>query len=118
MARDSQHRATATDEEGAGADADDGAGGTQTRNEITLAHQLEHRWYGLFGQGAISKCRAYDRSRAGVEYVTKCLSEGCWGANEYELRKFNLADTVTVSRSVFRVIRSLDGWRHTPGAHV
>jgi hypothetical protein len=26
-------------------------GGTQTRNEITLAHQLEHRWYGLFGQG-------------------------------------------------------------------
>lgn len=72
----------------------------------------------MFGQGAISKCRAYDRSRAGVEYVTKCLSEGCWGANEYELRKFNLADTVTVSRSVFRVIRSLDGWRHTPGAHV
>lgn len=42
-------------------------GGTQARNEITLAHQLEHRWYGLFGQGAISKCRAYDRSRAGVE---------------------------------------------------
>ena len=83
-------------------------GGTQARNEITLAHQLEHRWYGLFGQGAISKCRAYDRSRAGVEYVTKCLSEGCWGANEYELRKFNLADTVTLSRSVFRVIRSLD----------
>jgi hypothetical protein len=43
-----------------------------------------------------------------VEYVTKCLSEWCWGANEYELRKFNLADTVTLSRSVFRVIRSLD----------
>ncbi len=83
-------------------------GGTQTRNEITLAHQLEHRWYGLFGQGAISKCRAYDRSRAGVAYVTKCLSGGSWGANEYELRKFNLADTVTLSRSVFRVIRSLD----------
>ena len=40
--------------------------------------------------------------------VTKCLSEGCWGANEYELRKFNLADTVTLSRSVFRVIRSQD----------
>jgi hypothetical protein len=83
-------------------------GGTQARNEITLAHQLEHRWFGLFGQGAISKCRAYDRSRAGVEYVTKCLTEGTWGANDYELRKFNLADTVTLSRSVFRVIRSLD----------
>ncbi len=49
-------------------------GGTLARNEITLAHQLEHRWFGLFGQGAISKCRAYDRSRAGVAYVTKCLS--------------------------------------------
>ena len=83
-------------------------GGTQTRNEITLAHQLEHRWYGLFGQGAISKCRPYDRSRAGVAYVTKCLGQGTWGANEYEVRKFNLADTVTLSKSVFRVIRSLD----------
>ncbi len=83
-------------------------GGTQTRNAITLAHQLEHRWFGLFGQGAISKCRPYDRSRAGVAYVTKCLGQGTWGANEYELRKFNLADTVTLSRSVFRVIRSLD----------
>jgi len=83
-------------------------GGTKTRNEITLAHQLEHGWFGLFGQGAISKCRPYDRSRAGVAYVTKCLGQGTWGANEYEVRKFNLADTVTLSKSVFRVIRSLD----------
>jgi hypothetical protein len=83
-------------------------GGTQTRNEITLAHQLEHRWYVLLGQGAISKCRPYDRSRAGVAYVTKCLGSKTWGANHYELGKFNLADTVTLSRSVFRVIRSLD----------
>ena len=81
---------------------------TSARNAITLAHQLEHRWFGLFGQDAISKCRAYDRSRAGVAYVTKCLTEGTWGANEYELRKFNLADTVTLSRSVFRMIRSVD----------
>src|SRR5262245_22007392 len=83
-------------------------GGTQTCNAITLAHQLEHRWFGLLGQGAISKCRAYDRSRAGVAYVTKCLTKGTWGANDYELRKFNLADTVTLSRSVFRVSRSVD----------
>ena len=81
-------------------------GGTKTRNEITLAYQLEYEWFGMFGQGAISKCRPYDRSRAGVAYVTKCL--GTRGANEYEVRKFNLADTVTLSRSVFRVIRSLD----------
>lgn len=77
-------------------------------NEVTLAHQLEHRWFGLFGQGAISKHRPYDRSRAGVAYVMKCLNEGTWGANDYELRKFNLADTVTLSRSVFRVNRNLD----------
>jgi hypothetical protein len=83
-------------------------GGTQTRNAITLSHQLEHRWFGLFGQGSISKCRPYDRSRAGVAYVTKCLGKENWGANEYELGKFNLADTVTLSRSVFRVIRDTD----------
>ena len=28
--------------------------------------------------------------------------------NEYELRKFNLSDTVTLSRSVFRVIADLE----------
>jgi len=83
-------------------------GGTQTRNEITLAHQLEHHWFGLSGQGAIAKCRAYDHSRAGVEYVTKCLTEGTVGKNEYELRKFNLSDSVTLSRSIFKVIESLD----------
>jgi hypothetical protein len=83
-------------------------GGTKARNLITLAHQLEHRWFGLFGQGAISKCRAYNRSRAGVAYVTKCLGDRTQGANEYELGKFNLADTVTLSRSVFRVIRDMD----------
>lgn len=83
-------------------------GGTETRNAITLSHQIEHLWFRLCGQGAISKCRPYDRSRAGVAYVTKCLQAGNWGANRYELNKFNLADTVTLSRSVFRVIGSLD----------
>jgi hypothetical protein len=51
---------------------------------------------------------SYDRSRAGVAYVMKCLTEGTLGANEYELRKFNLADTVTLSRSVIRVIADLE----------
>ena len=50
----------------------------------------------------------YDRSRAGVAYVTKCLSQGTWGANEYELRKYNLADTVTLSRSVILVVEDLE----------
>src|SRR5579871_1719496 len=79
-------------------------GGTQTRNGITLSHQLEHLWFGMMG--GISKCRPYDRSLAGVAYVTKCLR--LTGANVYEVGKFNLADTVTLSRSVFRVVRSLD----------
>ena len=81
-------------------------GGTQTRNATTLSHQLEHLWFRMFGQGAISKCRPYDRSLAGVAYVTKCL--GTLGANVYEVGKFNLADTVTLSRSLFRVVRSMD----------
>lgn len=81
-------------------------GGTQTRNGITLSHQLEHLWFGM--HGAISKCRPYDRSLAGVAYVTKCLGLKTAGANVYEVGKFNLADTVTLSKSVFRVIRSLD----------
>jgi hypothetical protein len=83
-------------------------GGTLVRNEITLAHQLEHHWFGLAGQGAIAKCRAYDHTRAGVEYVSKCLTEGTLGKNEYELRKFNLSDSVTLSRSIFRVIADLE----------
>ena len=36
------------------------------------------------------------------------VPEKLTGANVYEVGKFNLADTVTLSRSVFRVIRSLD----------
>ena len=40
--------------------------------------------------------------------MTKCLDQGLWGANEYELRKYNLADTVTLSRSVVLVIEDLE----------
>jgi hypothetical protein len=83
-------------------------GVTRAMNPITLAHQLEHHWFGMFGQKAIAKCRAYDHSRAGVEYVTKCLTSETLGKNDYELRKFNLSDTVTLSRSVFAVIADLE----------
>jgi len=83
-------------------------GGTLASNVITLAHTLEYKWAGFSGLGALSKIRAYDRTKAGVEYVTKCLSSGTLGANEYELRKFNLSDSVTLSRSVFRVIESAE----------
>ena len=83
-------------------------GGTQTRNAITLANQLNYHWRGKAGGHSIAEIRAYDHTLAGVEYVTKCLSSGTLGANEYELRKFNLSDSVTLSRSVFRVIESAE----------
>jgi hypothetical protein len=82
-------------------------GGTQTRNAITLGHQLEHAWKG--STGGIVECRPYDRSRSGPEYITKCLKP-LWidGANGYEVGKFAQADEVILSRSVAGVIRSLD----------
>lgn len=82
-------------------------GGTQVSNVITFCHRLEHHWKG--STGGIVLIRPYDRSRAGVEYVTKCL-KGLVniGANAYEVSKFDRADQVTLSRSVSAVIRALD----------
>ena len=77
-------------------------GGTATRNYHTLGHQLEHLWKVSTG-GARVDVRQYDRSRAGAEYICKCL-----GANAYELNKFNFADTVTLSASVCRLITAID----------
>lgn len=81
-------------------------GGTQTSNAITFAHRLEHQWKG--STGGIVQIRPYDRARAGVEYVTKCLTGSSWndGANRYEVAKFDRANEVTLSRSVTAVIRS------------
>lgn len=80
-------------------------GGTTTRNTITLAHQLESLWK-RGNRGARVECRPYDRAQAGPEYVAKCL--GVSGANAYEVGKFSLADSVTLSSSVFRVIRGIE----------
>ena len=95
-------------------------GGTGSRNRVTLSHQCEKLWAKVHGQGAIARCRQYDAALRGVPYVTKCLSGGglSLGANRYEVRKFDSADTLTLSRSVLRVIRShdrmgLDGSRGT-----
>ncbi len=76
--------------------------GTHTHNAITLSHRLEYSWKGQ--TGAIAKIRPYDDSQAGVAYVTKCLS----GADVYEMNKFISADPVTLSSSLYRVIRSLE----------
>ena len=74
-------------------------GGTATRNTISLCHQASYLWKGL-ARMARTDVRPYDRSRAGADYISKCL-----GANEYELGKYSLADKVTLSRSVLRLIR-------------
>lgn len=83
-------------------------GGTSARNIITLAHQAEHLWK-VSNRGARVEVRPYDRTQAGAAYVAKCL-----GANAYELNKFNLADSVTLSASVYRVIEVAEriGDRH------
>ena len=77
-------------------------GGTATRNHHTLCHQMEHLWKVANG-GARVEVRPYDRSLAGAEYITKCL-----GANVYELNKYSLADSVTLSSSIFRLVAAMD----------
>jgi hypothetical protein len=79
-------------------------GGTLSRNYHTLQHQAEWVWKSLAG-GARVDVRQYDRSLAGADYVCKCLG---YGANAYELNKFNFANTVTLSASVIRLIAGID----------
>ena len=77
-------------------------GGTAARNYHTLLHQAEHLWKVQTG-GARIDVRQYDRSLAGADYVAKCL-----GGNAYELGKYSLANTVTLSSSIFRLIAAMD----------
>jgi len=77
-------------------------GGTTTRNYHTLCHQLEHLWK-MVNRGARVEVRPYDPSLAGAAYVVKCL-----GANAYELNKYSLANSVTLSESIGRLIRAMD----------
>lgn len=80
-------------------------GGTKTSNVLTFCHQLERAWIVRTGARA-RDVRPYDRSLTGPEYVAKCL-----GANAYEISKFDLANEVTLSRSVYRVSRSIARFR-------
>lgn len=77
-------------------------GGTKVSNVITLSHQLARDW--KVRTGAMAEIRPFDRSLAGAAYVAKCLG----GADAYELNKFNLADSVTLSDSIFRVLRRME----------
>jgi hypothetical protein len=47
--------------------------------------------------------RLYDRSLAGADYICKCL-----GANSYEVNKYSLAESTTLSDSVISLIRMMD----------
>lgn len=75
-------------------------GGTRVRNLITLSNQIEYDWKCL--TGAKAEVRRYDCTLAGAEYVASRLT----GANEYEVGKFDLAASTTLSSSVFAVIRN------------
>ena len=77
-------------------------GGTNTRNIKSLSFFSEKSWRQITGN-SIAEVRPYDRSLAGADYICKCL-----GANAYELGKFNLADSVTLSASIFGLIRGMD----------
>lgn len=76
-------------------------GGTTARNRITLANHSEAVWRQI-ANGAIAEVREYDSSLGGASYITKCL-----GANDYEVGKYNLADQVTLSLSVCKLIRTI-----------
>ncbi|HXC36974.1 MAG TPA: hypothetical protein VNV43_13940 [Candidatus Acidoferrales bacterium] len=84
-------------------------GGVSTRNYHTAQWQLERLWKSQTG-GARVDVRQYDRSQAGAEYVAKRL-----GANAYELSKYSFADTVTLSRSVYRLIAVMDAFSERRG---
>ena len=81
-------------------------GGTTARNTISLAHKSEQQWRIISGN-AIPDSRPYNRSLAGAEYITKCLGAND-GANNYELGKYNLADSVTLSRSVLLLMGRIE----------
>ena len=74
-------------------------GGTTARNMTTFCHQAFWQWRHIAGCPR-TEVRPFNRSLAGADYICKCL-----GANAYEVGKFNWADQVTLSRSVFTLVR-------------
>jgi hypothetical protein len=70
---------------------------------MTLRSQMMRLWKITSGN-ADGDFRIYERSLAGADCVCKALT----GANEYELNKYSLAEETTLSKSVFRVVRTLD----------
>lgn len=86
-------------------------GGSGSSNFHSMSHWLAHEWARLT-QGH-AEVRPWDPQLAGADYLEKCLG----GGNLYELGKFNKADRLELSASVFRAVnfglRSY--WQHNAG---
>lgn len=65
-------------------------------NNNSLSYQIAY-WWKKLASGAHAEVRAYNPQLAGADYVEDCL-----GGNLYELSKFNRADRLECSASVFK----------------
>lgn len=81
-------------------------GGTKAPNVKTLAFQLVDQWKKLTG-GRV-QFRPYLPCGSAEEYLMKEVGWTYAGANGYEVAKFDRADDVTLSRSVFRCLRIMN----------
>ncbi len=76
-------------------------GGVPSCNKMSLRSQMMRSWKIIANNGD-ADFRLYDRSLAGADYVCKCL-----GAKAYEINKFSIAESTTLSDSVITPIEVL-----------
>lgn len=79
-------------------------GGTKAPNMTTLSFQLVDWWKKTTGSQQV-RFRPYCPCGGAEDYLIKECGWNFAGANGYELGKFDRADDVTLSRSVFRCLR-------------
>lgn len=82
----------------------------KTANPVSAARWVSWLWSTKLG-GGFSRCTPYDSRLAGADYITKNLggSNETSGARQYEARKFDIAERVTLSWGLQRLLRSLNG---------
>ena len=78
-------------------------GHTGTKNRITDQHRLGRVWRIVSGGGR-DDIRLYNRLRNGPDY----LAESLGAKNQYEIGKYSLAESTTLSDSVTRYLTYLD----------
>lgn len=79
------------------------AGDLELSNPLAFCYRLENMWKRQTG-GARVEIRPFNRSLSGPAYVSKCLSVGLNNANTFEVQKFGLAESVTISAGVVRIL--------------